>query len=139
MTTAILRLLAPLLLVVGFATPTLSQDKNAIKFSNFLCEIDLRELNLTQFQRSEFTTTSTKTCAGTASARNVKIECQDTIARSGPPLSVTGFVCTINGAPCGITPKVNPPDPNAPLVTAQQTQMTVDSAGKVKLTCFYKP
>src|SRR5262245_17127055 len=73
MTTALLRLLAPLLLVVGFATPALSQDKNAIKFSNFLCEIDLRELNLTQFQRSEFTTTSTKTCAGTASARNAKI------------------------------------------------------------------
>ena len=140
MKTAILRLLTPLLLAVGFAAPALPQDKDAIKFFSFLCEIDLRELKLPQFQRSEFTLNSTKSCAGTASQRNAKIECEDFIPNwTFGDKFITGFVCTINGAPCGITPKVNPPDPNAPLLTAQQTQLTVDSAGKVKLTCFYKP
>jgi hypothetical protein len=130
--------LLALLLIVGLAMPALSQTKDAIMFSNFLCEIDLSVLQLPGFQRSEFTLVSRKVCAGTASARNTKIECEDTIRNwTLGDRSVKNFDCTINGDQCGITAK--PGDPNAPLLTTKTTNLTVSSTGKAKLTCFYKP
>jgi hypothetical protein len=147
MKTSILRLLAPLLLAVGIATPAFSQTTKepSIKFFNFLCEIDLTQLRAEQLPSgfplpeggSVFTLTSTKTCAGSASARNAKIECVDTIPgwRHTVDVTTTDFTCLINGAQCDLPgPFVEPPS----FVKATQRSLTISTRGKAKLTCFYK-
>jgi hypothetical protein len=136
-------LLVSTLLALGSATPASSQavKEPATKFSGFICEIDLSVLPV-DFPlpdgTSVFTFKSRRECAGSASRRNVKLECEDVIPGWNlGNVSATNFICTINGDTCNLTPR--PGDPNAPFLTATQQQLTVSAAGKAKLTCFFKP
>jgi len=134
-------MLLAVVLVISATMPALSQSKGpATQFFGSVCEIDLRQISglPPAFQRSEFTLSTTKSCAGTPSLRNAKLVCEDTIRDwTFGDRSAKNFVCTINGKICNLPAK--PGDPNAPLVTTTVTTLTVSSAGKAKLTCFYKP
>lgn len=138
-----LGLLASALFALGSATPALSQTGPATKFSRFICEIDLSVLPVSPpGDPSVFTFNSTRLCAGAASRRNVKLECEDVIPGwTLGNVSATNFVCTINGDTCGLAPppRPQPGSENAPFLTATQQQLTVSAAGKAKLTCFFKP
>jgi hypothetical protein len=77
-------------------------------------------------------------CAGSASLRNVKLECTGTFPGwNEGSVSATNFPCTINGDTCSLAPL--PGDPNAPFLTATASSLTVDASGAAALTCFYKP
>jgi hypothetical protein len=141
-----LRLLAAIPLALATGTPAVAQTEPATDFFNFICEIDVSVLGtgftLADGTTSVFTFDSTRLCAGSASARNVKIECDDTVPGwNQGQRSASGFVCTINGDTCGLAPppRPQPGSENAPFLTATQQQLTVSAAGKAKLTCFYKP
>jgi hypothetical protein len=138
----VLGLLVPVLLALGIGVPAFAQSSgSATQFSNFICQIDLSVLQLTlpDGTSSLFTFNSNRLCTGTASARNVKLDCQDVIPNwpQGTTASTRNFECTINGDTCNLAPMST--DRNAPLLTATDQNLTVDTTGLAHLTCFYKP
>ena len=141
---AVLRSLVPMVLVLWTGTPAFAQSTgSATHFSNFICQIDLSVLQppftLRDGTSSLFTFDSSRLCTGTASARNVKLDCQGVIPNwpPGTTASVNNFVCTINGDTCNVAPLAS--DPSTPLLTATDQNLTVDTTGAAHLTCFYKP
>lgn len=144
MKTVGLGLCGPILLVLGAGAPALAQSTgSATQFFNFVCEIDLSALGtgfkLTDGTTSLFTFDSSRLCTGTASTRNVKLDCNDVVPNwpPGTTASAKNFVCTINGDTCNLAPR--PGDLSAPLLTATDQNLTVDTTGLAHLTCFYKP
>jgi hypothetical protein len=127
-------LLAPVLLALATGTPAFAQSEPATDFFNFICEIDVSVLGtdfaLDDGTTSVFTFDSRRACAGSASTRNAKIDCEDTIPGwDQGQQSASGFACTINGDTCGL----------APLLTTTDSNLTVSPGGAAKLTCFYHP
>jgi hypothetical protein len=117
-------LLAPVLLALATGTPAFAQSEPATDFFNFICEIDVSVLG------TDFALDSRRACAGSASTRNAKIDCEDTIPGwDQGQQSASGFACTINGDTCGL----------APLLTTTDSNLTVSPGGAAKLTCFYHP
>ena len=149
---ASLSLLAPVLLILAPGPPAFAQTSTepASHFDNFICEIDVSVLG-TGFKiddgtadgtTSVFTFDSTRLCAGSASERNAKIQCDGTIPGwNQGQRSASGFTCTINGDTCDLAPPA-PPAPgseNAPFLTTTDSNLTVNPGGSAKLTCFFKP
>jgi hypothetical protein len=143
-TTSFRLLLAPILLALASGTPAFAQTEPATQFSNFVCEIDVSVVGFTLADGTTSVDTfdSTRLCTGAASARNVKLECEDTIPGwNRGQQSASGFPCTINGDTCGLAPPP-PPQPgseNAPFLTTTDSALNVTPGGAAKLTCFFKP
>jgi hypothetical protein len=137
-----LALLAPILLDLATGTPAVAQTEPATDFFNFICEIDVSVLGtgftLDDGTTSVFTFDSRRHCAGSASRRNVKLECEDVIPNwNRGQRSASGFECTINGDTCGLAPPQG--SPNAPFLTTTDSDLNVTPGGAAKLTCFFKP
>ena len=146
MKTTSLRLFTPVLLALGTGTPAFAQTEPASQFSNFVCEIDLSVVpvgfKLADGTTSLFTFDSTRLCTGSASARNVTLNCQDTVPGwNKGAQSVKGFPCTINGDTCNVAPNVAPlpGDSNKPFLTTTNSTLAINSNGVAKLTCLYNP
>jgi hypothetical protein len=135
--------IAAVLLAVIAATPAFAQQSEEIHGS--ICEIDTSVLKLNppyltpDLSTSVFTLNSTKLCTGVASKRNIKFVCTTPL----PPNYNRGdrtaqkFPCTINPAPCGLTPKSGD-TANPPYVTTRDTVLRV-RGGVAELICHYKP
>lgn len=142
MKTTRLQLLVPLALTMGASMPALAQDTDpATQQFNTICEIDLEVLPIT-FDEDEttlFTTFDTRTlCTGSLASENIKRECEKQIPDwTRGAVSASGFECTINPDFCDVIAAAD--DPNAPAVTATESQLDVDASGLAMLTCFYKP
>jgi hypothetical protein len=140
-----LGLLAPILLALANGTSAFAQTEPASQFFNFICEIDVSVLGtgftLEDGTTSVYTFDSRRLCAGEASARNAKIECDGDIPGwNQGQQSASGFECTINGDTCGLAPPP-PPEPgseNAPFLTTTDSDLNVNPGGAAKLTCFFK-
>jgi hypothetical protein len=132
-----------LALTMGAAAPALSQTATdpATQAFNTICELDLSVLPIAfgPGERTQFTTFDTRTlCTGSAPNENIKRECTTVIPGwTRGSVSASNFVCTINPDFCDLAASAS--DPNAPFVTATASQLSVNTSGVAKLTCFYKP
>ncbi len=113
----------------------------ATKFTDFLCEINLRdsglEGSLTQAGRQTYpdgiisTFNSEKLCTGSATDQNINITCTAQIPAgqwAGGNVVRQNVSCTVGGAACGI-PGIYP---------AVNSKLSISGTGLATLDCQYK-
>ena len=125
-----MKLLGPLAIAVAIAMPAWAQEP--VKFTGFLCELDLSGIQNKPagVPASVFTFDSTKNCSDNQAGQteSITIECLASIPEwTGSAYTKEDVPCRINGDQCGVHG----------FVDAAKSTLNIDSDGKARLFCSH--